>query len=105
MIAPSRRRRVYPASYQRVHPVMWRRKAAATAIITSTLAQTPRAMWRRKAAATPPAAPSRCDLPLLGIDDPQAFDNLENTLVRLSNVHVHPNVMLTGHHFSRPTRA
>ena len=41
---------------------------------------------------------------LLWINDPQAFDNPEITVVRLGNVHVHPNVMLTGHHFRWTTR-
>ena len=35
---------------------------------------------------------------------PQALDNLEITVRRLGNVHVHSNVMLTGHHFSWTTR-
>jgi hypothetical protein len=42
---------------------------------------------------------------LLGINDSQALDNLEITVVCLSNVHVHSNVMLTGHHFSWTTRS
>ncbi len=41
---------------------------------------------------------------LLWINDPQALDNLEITVVCLGNVHVHSNVMLTGHHFSWTTR-
>lgn len=42
---------------------------------------------------------------LLGINDSQALDNLKITVVCLSNVHVHSNVMLTGHHFSWTTRS
>ena len=54
--------------------------------------------------------PVLTDLPnalhaLLWIDRPQALDNLEVTVARLGNVHVHANVMLTGHHFSRTTRS
>ena len=54
--------------------------------------------------------PVLTDLPntlhaLLWINDPQALDNLEVTVLRLGNVHVHSNVMLTGHHFSWTTRA
>ena len=41
---------------------------------------------------------------LLWINDPQALDNLEFTVLRLGNVDVHSNVMLTGHHFSWTTR-
>ena len=41
---------------------------------------------------------------LLWINDPQALDNLESTVVCLGNVHVHSDVMLTGHHFSWTTR-
>ena len=47
---------------------------------------------------------ARSDFLFLWIDDPQALDNLEITVVCLGNVHVHSNVMLTGHHFSRTTR-
>ena len=41
---------------------------------------------------------------LLWINDPQALDNLEITVLCLGNVHAHSNVMLTGHHFSWTTR-
>ena len=41
---------------------------------------------------------------LLWINPPQALYNLENTVLRLGNVHVHSNVMLTRHHFSWTTR-
>jgi hypothetical protein len=41
---------------------------------------------------------------LLWTNDPQALDNLEITVVCLGNVHVHSNVMLTGHYFSWTTR-
>jgi len=44
------------------------------------------------------------DNALVWINGPQALDNLEITVVRLGNVHVHSNVMLTGHHFSWTTR-
>src|ERR1700677_906964 len=36
----------------------------------------------------------------LWIDDAQAFINSEMAVVGLGDVHVHANVMLTGHHFS-----
>jgi hypothetical protein len=40
---------------------------------------------------------------LLWINNAEVLDNLEMTLVGLSDVHVHSNVMLAGHHFSRAT--
>jgi len=40
----------------------------------------------------------------LWIDRPQTLDNLEVTVPRLGNVHVHANMMLTRHHFSGATR-
>ena len=42
---------------------------------------------------------------LLWINDPQALDNLEIAVVGLGNVHVHSNVMLARHHFSRTARS
>src|SRR5438270_11283875 len=41
---------------------------------------------------------------LLWINNPETLDDLETTVVCLGDVHVHANVMLTGHHFSRTTR-
>ena len=35
---------------------------------------------------------------------PQVFDNFENAVAGLGDVHVHSGVMLSGHHFSRTTR-
>src|SRR5207253_10382592 len=42
---------------------------------------------------------------LLWINDPQALDDLETTVVCLSDVHVHANVMLIRHHFSWTARS
>src|SRR6202021_3408854 len=44
------------------------------------------------------------DVRLLRVNDSQAFDNPEMAVVGLGDVHVHANVMLTGHHFSGTTR-
>src|SRR4051794_14963487 len=43
-------------------------------------------------------------LTFLRIDDAQIVDDLEGTVDGLRNVHVHANMMLTGHHFSTATR-
>src|SRR6478736_5085556 len=43
----------------------------------------------------------------LRIHDPEVLDDLESAALRLGDVHVHPEVMLAGHHFSwaaRPLR-
>src|ERR1700730_12026581 len=41
---------------------------------------------------------------LVWINHPQVLDDLETTTLRLRDVHVHSNVMLTGHHFRWTTR-
>src|SRR6202522_2737313 len=44
------------------------------------------------------------DVRLLRVNDSQAFDNPEMAVVGLGDIHVHANVMLTGHHFSGTAR-
>ena len=51
------------------------------------------------------ALPTHALHALLRIDDPQALDDLQITVARLGDVHVHSNMMLAGHHFRRTTRA
>lgn len=41
--------------------------------------------------------------PLVGVNDPQAPDDLEPAAHCLGDVHVHSDVVLTGDHFSRTT--
>ena len=41
---------------------------------------------------------------LLRIDEPEVLDDLEFAILCLGDVHVHSNVMLTRHHFSRAAR-
>ena len=41
---------------------------------------------------------------LVRIDDPEVLDDLEFAILCLGDVHVHANVMLTRHHFSRAAR-
>src|SRR5476649_172769 len=52
------------------------------------------------AASLHPAISGR-DQALLRIDDPQVLDDLEVAVSRLGDVHVHPNVVLAGHHLGR----
>ena len=40
----------------------------------------------------------------LRIDNAQAFDGLEPAVFRLTDVHVHPDAVLTWHHLSRTAR-
>jgi len=48
---------------------------------------------------------SRLDRALVWINYTQTLDDPEIAIARLGNVHVHADVMLTGHHFSRATWA
>jgi hypothetical protein len=45
------------------------------------------------------------DVGLVRINDAEALDNLEGAVAGLGDVHVHANMMLTGHYFGRTARS
>src|SRR5262252_5058472 len=52
----------------------------------------------------PRGSVSRDHRALVRLDDAQVFDNFENAVASLCDVHVQPGVMLSGHYFSGTTR-
>jgi len=47
----------------------------------------------------------RCPARTPSVDYSQILDDLERATLGLGDVHVHPNVMLAGHHLGRTARA